>query len=153
MSKSNRLRLTDPERVAIQNRTRKLVRFLGEHTVTVEFLQEYYGDTNPLIALLDEDPDHEPTLIEAMSLAMFDRAMKGDTKAFEVVRDTIGEKPATQVTVTGDINTNLSALSETQLEKLLKVVGNKGSSETIIDAEIVDSVNSEHDPFGEENNG
>ena len=28
-----------------------------------------------------------------MSLAIIDKAMKGDTKAFEVIRDTIGEKP------------------------------------------------------------
>ena len=28
-----------------------------------------------------------------MSLAMIEKAMKGDTKAFEVIRDSIGEKP------------------------------------------------------------
>lgn len=28
-----------------------------------------------------------------ISLAMIEKAMKGDTKAFEVIRDTIGEKP------------------------------------------------------------
>lgn len=28
-----------------------------------------------------------------MSLAMIEKAMNGDTKAFEVIRDTIGEKP------------------------------------------------------------
>ena len=144
------LRLTDPERVAIQNRTRKLVRFLGEHTISVKFLQEYYGSTNPLIALLDEDPNHEPTLIEAMSLAMFDRAMKGDTKAFEVVRDTIGEKPATQVTVMGDMNTNLSALSESQLERLLSSLDKKSETTQILDAEVVDKVSLEHNPFEED---
>lgn len=155
MAKKSVLRLTDPERVAIQNRTRKMVRFLGEHTITTEVLQKYYGDTNPLLGLLDEDKEHEPTLIEAMSLAMFDRAMKGDVRAFEVIRDTIGEKPATQVTVMGEVSTNLSALSETQLEKLIRAVENKakGNIETIIDAEVVDSVKSvEDDPF-ERNEG
>lgn len=147
---SEKLRLTDPERVAIQNRTRKLVRFLGEHTISIKFLRENYGDTNPLLALLDDDPNHEPTLIEAMSLAMFDRAMKGDTKAFEVVRDTIGEKPATQVTVIGDVNTNLSALSEGQLEKLLNAFDKKTPTEQVIDAEIVDSVKAMPDPFENE---
>ena len=148
-----KLKLNDPERVAIQNRTRKLVRFLGEHTISVAFLQEYYGDTNPLLALLDEDPEHETTLIEAMSLAMFDRAMKGDTKAFEVVRDTIGEKPATQVTVMGDVNTNLSALSESQLEKLMMAFDKKSPVETIIDAEVVDGDDINHDPFEDTDNG
>ena len=28
-----------------------------------------------------------------MSLAIIEKAMNGDTKAFEIVRDTIGEKP------------------------------------------------------------
>lgn len=32
-----------------------------------------------------------------MSLAMIEKAMKGDTKAFEVIRDTIGEKPKDSV--------------------------------------------------------
>lgn len=148
-----KLKLNDPERVAIQNRTRKLVRFLGEHTISVAFLQEYYGDTNPLLALLDDDPEHETTLIEAMSLAMFDRAMKGDTKAFEVVRDTIGEKPATQVNVMGDVNTTLSSLSEGQIERLLTAFDKKQTVETIIDAEIVDSVSKDHDPFAEDDHG
>lgn len=28
-----------------------------------------------------------------MSLALIEKALKGDTKAFEIIRDTIGEKP------------------------------------------------------------
>lgn len=32
-----------------------------------------------------------------MSLAMIEKALKGDTKAFEVIRDTIGEKPKDQI--------------------------------------------------------
>ena len=32
-----------------------------------------------------------------MSLAMITKAMNGDTKAFEVIRDTIGEKPKDQI--------------------------------------------------------
>ena len=34
-----------------------------------------------------------------MSLAVIERAMKGDTKAFEVIRDTIGEKPKENISV------------------------------------------------------
>lgn len=37
-----------------------------------------------------------------MSLAMIERAMKGDTKAFEVIRDTIGEKPKEKIEVEQD---------------------------------------------------
>ena len=32
-----------------------------------------------------------------MSLALIEKAMKGDTKAFEIIRDTIGEKPVDKV--------------------------------------------------------
>ena len=34
-----------------------------------------------------------------MSLALIEKAMNGDTKAFEVVRDTIGEKPVDKAAV------------------------------------------------------
>lgn len=34
-----------------------------------------------------------------MSLAIFERALNGDTKAFEVIRDTIGEKPKEEIEV------------------------------------------------------
>lgn len=43
---------------------------------------------------------------ERMSLALFKKACKGDTKAFEVIRDTIGEKPkiVQDVNMTGNFN-------------------------------------------------
>lgn len=34
---------------------------------------------------------------EKMSLALIEKAMNGDTKAFEVIRDSIGEKPVDKV--------------------------------------------------------
>lgn len=34
---------------------------------------------------------------EKMSLALVEKAMNGDTKAFEVIRDSIGEKPVDKV--------------------------------------------------------
>lgn len=34
---------------------------------------------------------------EKISLALLQKAMKGDTKAFEVIRDSIGEKPTEKV--------------------------------------------------------
>lgn len=35
-----------------------------------------------------------------LSLALIEKAMNGDTKAFEVIRDTIGEKPVDKVQAT-----------------------------------------------------
>ena len=34
---------------------------------------------------------------EKMSLSLITKALKGDTKAFEIIRDTIGEKPVDKV--------------------------------------------------------
>lgn len=57
-----------------------------------------------LLALLsgdikDKDGKSVPAQI-AMSSALIAKAVGGDTKAFEVVRDTIGEKPIEKVAVT-----------------------------------------------------
>lgn len=41
----------------------------------------------------------EITVAEAMAMKMVEKAMKGDTKAFEVVRDTNGQKPVEKVMV------------------------------------------------------
>ena len=37
-----------------------------------------------------------------ISLAMIEKAMNGDTKAFEIIRDTIGEKPKEKLEVEQD---------------------------------------------------
>ena len=41
-----------------------------------------------LLALLSQGNTQEK-----MSLAVIQKALKGDTKAFEIIRDTVGEKP------------------------------------------------------------
>jgi hypothetical protein len=41
----------------------------------------------------------ERTIQEAMVLSLVTKAVKGDTKAFEIIRDTIGEKPAERITL------------------------------------------------------
>lgn len=33
----------------------------------------------------------------ALTISMFQKALKGDTKAYEIIRDTIGEKPIEQI--------------------------------------------------------
>ena len=48
-----------------------------------------------------------------MSLAILTRAMNGDTKAFEVIRDTIGEKPKEQIE-----NTNIEMSYEDYIKKI-----------------------------------
>lgn len=39
---------------------------------------------------------------EKISLAMLEKASRGDTKAFEVIRDTIGEKPSDKLEIDQD---------------------------------------------------
>ncbi len=41
----------------------------------------------------------EKTIQEAITLALITKALKGDTKAYEIIRDTIGEKPADKITL------------------------------------------------------
>jgi hypothetical protein len=38
---------------------------------------------------------------EKISLALIQKALKGDTKAFEVIRDSIGEKPTEKQEISG----------------------------------------------------
>ena len=55
---------------------------------------------------------------EKMSLSIIREAINGNTKAFEIIRDTIGEKQADNVNVNGNINNPYANLSEEELKKL-----------------------------------
>lgn len=58
-----------------------------------------------LEALLEKDitdkRGNTMSTAEAIALKQVEKALKGDTKAFEVVRDTAGQKPSEKVEVTG----------------------------------------------------
>lgn len=49
-----------------------------------------------LIALLETKVDNK-TMQEKISLSLIQEALEGNVKAFETIRDTIGEKPVEQV--------------------------------------------------------
>lgn len=51
-----------------------------------------------LLLLLSEND-----MQEKISLALLQKAMQGDTKAFEVMRDTIGEKPKDEIDLKGSM--------------------------------------------------
>ena len=61
-----------------------------------------------LLLLLSEGDNNR-----RMSLAIFERALNGDTKAFEVIRDTIGEKPKEQIE-----STNIEMSYEDYIKKI-----------------------------------
>lgn len=53
-----------------------------------------------------------------ISTALIKEAEKGNVKAFEVIRDTIGEKPKDIIQHEGEINNPYSNLTEEELRKL-----------------------------------
>lgn len=61
-----------------------------------------------LIALLEapvktkDGQETDKTGQDAIIAGLFKRAVNGDTRAFEIIRDTIGEKPTENVKLTGD---------------------------------------------------
>lgn len=68
----------------------------------------------------------EGTKRDALTLAQITKAGKGDTDAFKVIRDTIGEKPAEQVELGGmadrPIETiDLTKLSDDELRQLAQL--------------------------------
>ena len=58
-----------------------------------------------LIALLEHGDTQEK-----ISLAMIQEALQGNTKAFEVIRDTIGEKPTDKIEA--ELNTDINITIE-----------------------------------------
>lgn len=54
-----------------------------------------------------------------MSLALIKQAQNGNTKAFEIIRDTIDEKPKDKLQVEGEINNPFSELTTEELRKIV----------------------------------
>lgn len=58
-----------------------------------------------LLLLLEEvNPETGKTRREEINDAIMEKAMCGDTKAFEIIRDTVGEKPTDKVEQSGEVN-------------------------------------------------
>lgn len=55
---------------------------------------------------------------EAIVKAIIKEAKKGNIKAFEVIRDTVGEKPRDELNLSGTVNNPYTGLSEEELRKL-----------------------------------
>lgn len=56
---------------------------------------------------------------EAILIAQIQKAMKGDTRAAEYVRDTIGQKPSDNINVGGHINNPFEGLTTEELKKMI----------------------------------
>ena len=69
-----------------------------------------------LLVILDiEDSSGEPYR-EKIAMALITQACKGNTRAFEVIRDTIGEKPVEQVAI-NQPNPEVAAMIDEYVEK------------------------------------
>lgn len=58
------------------------------------------------------------TYQELISTALVKEALKGNTKAYEIIRDTLGQKPREEISVSGELNNPYSELSVEELRKL-----------------------------------
>lgn len=54
-----------------------------------------------------------------ISLSLIQEALDGNTKAYEIIRDTIGEKPQDNVKISGELNNPFEGLSTEELRKIL----------------------------------
>lgn len=59
------------------------------------------------------------TMQEAIMLAMLDKAVKGDVRAAEYIRDTIGQKPTEAVKLSGGINNPFAGMTTEELRRLV----------------------------------
>ena len=56
---------------------------------------------------------------EAILIAQVQKAMKGDTRAAEYLRDTVGQKPSDKVELNGQVENPFSGLTTEELKKLI----------------------------------
>lgn len=73
------------ERKAIRDQLKALLELPVKNEILKKKIKE--------LGISDKDIDNQM----AITISIFNRALNGDTKAFEVIRDTIGEKPVEQI--------------------------------------------------------
>lgn len=55
-----------------------------------------------------------------ISTALIEQAEKGNTKAYEIIRDTIEEKPRQNINISGEVNNPFSKMSTEELRQLIE---------------------------------
>lgn len=71
-----------------------------------------------LLVLLETKVE-DKTIQEKISFSLIQEALYGNVKAFETIRDTIGEKPQDKVNISGEVNNPFSGMSTEELRKIL----------------------------------
>lgn len=55
-----------------------------------------------------------------ISTALIEQAEKGNTKAYEIIRDTIEEKPKQNINISGEVNNPFSGMSTEELRQMIQ---------------------------------
>ena len=71
-----------------------------------------------LLALLETKVE-DKTIREKISFSLNQEALSGNVKAFETIRDTIGEKPQDKLNISGKVNNPFSGMTTEELRKIL----------------------------------
>ena len=71
-----------------------------------------------LLVLLETKVENK-TMQEKISFSLIQEALNGNVKAFETIRDTIGEKPQDKVNISGEVNNPFSGMTTEELRKIL----------------------------------
>lgn len=83
-------------------------------------IQERKTLAEELKVLLDTTNERGKSYNEGMAHAILRQALNGNVRAFEVIRDTIGEKPVEKQEIGGGLNINAGGLAQT-LETISKL--------------------------------
>ena len=57
---------------------------------------------------------------KSISVALIKEAEKGNTKAYEIIRDTIDEKPKEKINISGEINNPFEGMTTEELRQIVK---------------------------------
>ena len=76
-------------------RERKKMREQIQQLLELPLVNKNSKEQIKALGIDDKDIDNQMALI----ISMFQKALKGDTKAFELLRDTIGEKPKEEIEI------------------------------------------------------
>ncbi len=99
-------------------REKKLMKEQLEMLLSLPLKNKAIKDGIKQLGIKIEDINNQMAIV----LALYRKALKGDTKAFELIRDTIGEKPQDNINLNGnlDINNPYKDLTTEELREIIK---------------------------------
>lgn len=95
-----------PNEQRTPNERRENARKAGKKSGEVRLARKTFKEE--FTALLEGVNNKGESNNKAITMALMQRALRGDTKAFEIIRDTIGEKPTDKVDINADKDISVS---------------------------------------------